>query len=514
MFTHLLHQFGRRMPPSAWLELVLQRESPFFCLFTHSRYGHRILQTAWSYFIACLPKLPEHHVTVLVVDPPGTNVVLDWDAIRNDPNLFNRIDQAVTSRSGWTAFANALRWGTFGTVKWMLDQCPDAPALLADVRCMTYTSRVRIDTSLTLSLYNDDTDALDLILGHLGNDSARIRRMLSEDCSSMAHALARVWFFYPEKAVKRFDRLLAVCSEIAESKNSILSALLAEWTARAHRRPNGGRDVFENFEENRLLRRVLELPTALHHAHAVGLFGKCTRVDRFDRFITDLFGKYRMFAPVDAYVACVCDDNMSLDHLLAFESNASVRPNLAGAQRNSAELVSAWATRPAPQLEHFLTRAKTDWHLNLYHVLSPAYPLHSPPRQEHWPWYTFLRNGMVPLVMYHPQYLYNARTTPLPGFLTRMLKAFRMLRRCVQRRWRSIRTTCPLHRCHRRMRFMIQCRPPTRISVSISLGTTPNLRTCPEQSGGGAKYAECFVKQPDGNGTNSLPLPLLEIRSC
>lgn len=456
----LLQQFDTHMSKVAWLQLFTYttRRHSFANLLVCTYQGERLLDYVWS-------RLQEA-VAVLDFDDNGEYELVSADELRCvrltrdvcacPRKLFQILEALTKSHRGWTALANALRWGTTPVVKWLVDHGADT-----SVSC---ESRDMHHNTLSLACYNGRSAVLKYVLTQF--PSWILEPWLLVAYEDIVAALTR--YTLPRWAsVERFQWVLDIYTSVytdvnhetmdnlsrleATFKTKLIRAVVAQLNTveassqqRDHPREMLPSIQFMGYEKpvallHPLLQSALRVPGMLQANAYADLFVRCRSRAQFEVLYTHL-------GLNDA--AHVCNLNSLYDMLVQQLMVPSCRmshaclhvmeqcPVFRQEMRNCTnsmvriQLTSSWARHSAPLFEAYLKRARTEWRWNLSYDLNLiGWTISSRDPQRVRKWHALLSWGHYPLVAKTPDQVYQ-----------HLAKTYRVFRRALLMRGRALQT--------------------------------------------------------------------------
>ena len=469
MFGHLLQKFDECHRPEQWLELLTSMPDsiPFLTLFVHNPHAHELLDIVLQKTNTALDALPEEHTTHIL----SSSTDLQWSLYSRD-KLFHTIDSVCENTKGWTTFANALRWGNWQTVKWMLNH-GDNKEMLEKLVCKlnvrtvgTIGTSYRNDNALTLSLYNPDEDIYEHIFQYANEANYSEEWILQDDGVSIITALSRLFFFHPQLASDRFDRLLSACDALASKKNTMIIAFANEWHDHylVHQKKEHTRAEFASFVDNPLMQRLLQLPCEYTKYSVTTLLTHCDDDEQFDAILENIHTTSTTLIK-DVYLCMGMNHDASLEQLLKIEKLDVFRKLMANTQTDVHHFYLMWSAFPEEVFIDFVHRMRNEWYQPSRRVMPADYTFYSGTHMQtsprsgsvHLMWRTWLVAGLLPPYMYSKNH-----TTPVPVALQKMLQAHRLLRRYLRRQYRTRYANKPLHHQRKKLRFMVKCRALTK----------------------------------------------------
>lgn len=467
MFSHLLDKFEQHMQIQDWCPLLLHSEMFFFKFFVRSPKCLELLQRVWTYLIHSIESSsPTDTITIMsrYCNYEYTISYRELLDLHHNKLLFYKLNDSCNKNCRkWSFFANVLRWCNYPTTKWIMQQCNDEQ-ILYDTLCVSSSAEERFDNPITLALYNIDSRILDRIINTLQEkerEDLLCEWILMGDGTSVITSLVRLSLFYPRQAPIRFLRMLKLCSTLHIHKSKLVETLIQEW--HYHRNINTdfsrSHNQFESFASNELLNQLLELPFALESKSLCGLLSQCENENVFKKTINVAFSKYQLIHPIDAYIELIKDRSVPIRHILAFEQHPEMQTQLKSFPKQQSQIILHWLIRDEnPEFDFFMNRAKHQWLWNMHKMFSTNitdlyvnatnYEIQY---LKYYEWYTIVCNGLLPLCVF-----YTSHNTQF-DFLYTMLKAFRLVRRCLQRRFKLLRRS--ISRSRKRLHFMIKCQP-------------------------------------------------------
>ena len=465
MFMSLLKLFDMCMPAQAWCELLTQVSNvPILQMCMHTKYANKIYTQMLFYLRRAIQSLPDTFTTVIVNSTDNEPTTIEWSSIEQEKDFFLIVDSLLVSSQGWTSFANALRWGNRECVQWMLEQCKeDDKSFLLNTLCKTSSHPSRYDNPLTLAMYNPDLSILHLVV-HAVNDDKQLHDWCCQcECRSIIIALARVSFFHTNEQVKqRWKLITTLYPSISTYKSEMVEAFLNEW--HEHTRIFDQLDhekKWNELEESFLFREIMRLPCPLDVLSAqYALTSVRVEWSAFHHRMKTILKYGGMKDVIGTYIALVSTECVCLPHLYAFESYDVFKNALVHTNTSLYKMVFAWSQRSMNELNYFVKKLAERWNQNIHAILPPDYSYyactdhciytHESRLKEQWG--VWLDYGLLPLIMYR-----SNSTLSVPNILNLTLKAYRMLRRCLQRRWKKLHTSTPLYINHKKIMFMVRC---------------------------------------------------------
>lgn len=466
MFSHVLDVFEARMDVRNWCSLVLYGEVLFLQLFVRSSFCYTLTQRVWAYFIQSIEAnnaaTPEDTITYFSYDREYEIPYSTLFTLHQNKTLLTTLNVRFTDKKKWTFVANVIRWCDFKMVEWVRQESDSQMITDSDIYCVSGCTK-RQDNPLTLSLYNTDSRILNYIISALQTDKKddTLRDWISaQSGTSMITALVRLSLFHPQQAHERFAQMYALCPQLLTYKSNLINIVVEEWSCHLHMDTPFSRshNPFESFASNTLLTTLFELPYQLKAKSMCGILANCENETVFTHTLQTAFTHYRLVEPIDAYLEFVENRNFPHSYLVAFETHPEMETRLRSMRTHQTLVIHHWLIRSDPtEFDAFLYRAKHKWRWNVHKIVSSdlknlmvegtQYNVCNLMYDE---WYSLISNGLLPLCVYHP---YVSRLT----FLQRMLSAFRLMRRCLQRRFKRLRAHTT--RSRKRLHFIIKCQP-------------------------------------------------------
>ena len=460
MLRLLLVAFDARMPKSAWLHLFTYtvREHSFANLLVYTHKGAALLEYAWTKVCEAAADIRDVYVLESVDELRDVRLTPELCA---DPKRFFRTLEALTKNAvGWTALANALRWGSAPVVKWLVEHG-------ADINVLCTTGDATHNT-LSLACYNQNERVLTYLLElhHLG---AWLLHWLLGGARDIVSALTR--YTVPEHvSLSRFRRVVAIHTRMHalvaydhyEDPSDILSRKIAGF------KTNLMRIVADQLHQREYVHTTDARAASRPPPTPRVLFGQRTPVfvHPMIQVVLDMSGTLDADTVVDLFVQCKtraeCEALYhhvgmadvartrrlhSLYELLVYEARQPRRcempveclrvmeecPVFVREMRTSASMArirvtSAWVLHPMPLFEAFLERARNEWHWYLGYDLNHLidwYPSKSDAQYAE-KWYLLLSRGHYPLL-----------ASLRDGVYQRTAKALRCVQRYVRRRVRK-----------------------------------------------------------------------------
>jgi len=467
----------QHLSPSGWCHMLVHwfssHQTESFCvlsrLMCNTTSSRSVLHLFDSTTRRCIEKVPPGLVSKSIV-LPGVIRKVNWDEVceRGADWWFRIANRELVTLRRWSLFANAIRWGDVGVVDWCILKGCSARDI---VQCRSTRTMAR-DNPITLAISNRDNRVLQRILRALDQnsidsktgrlDARLVHRWFEEDqCFTLATALGRICHTRHRHALNKFRAVFQYAPEaILRHKGVLVAQLLHTWSTRAERHPClatcPANCMPSRVWNHPVIRMLLELPSPIRGAHLPAVFVGNTHMlqTMTPRDCAALVG--RLFCSYGMVRAHELVHELSATSPLAFGDDLlvsvvthphvsnSMRGLLSSTQRNA--IVMSWAGRHIQTLLKLLRVARDDWQWMTRHTLPAEYPLY----YEHTPaqlpkrirnlykltrnnstntrlppvWDTLLREGMVPLVF---------NSTELPGNLSTHLKAYRLIRRALQR---------------------------------------------------------------------------------
>lgn len=468
---HLMKIFHERHDPTEWLELLVQShyEISFLTLFIHSKHATQIFDTLWSYTNDVLDVIPDDYTTHI----QSLNIDFQWKSIARSRLLFI-IDELCANSSGWTAFANALRWGKHETVVWILHHCLDNE-LIANLEVRTSSSPSRVDNALTLALFNPEPEVYKQILQRDEINSDQIQKwIVQQDGTPFITALTRLFFFHPLRAVERFKHLLTHCPSLTKHKNNMLMVFHDAW-CNHYNIPSDSEAELDTqisqhdcFLDCPLLNELLDIKHPCVKEPIVALLLRCTNDEHFQSFLhrhCDSPSSPTLIKEV--YLNLVSQKCVKMERLEWIEELGTFREMMASTIPDVHRFYLAWSTRSADVFNAFVQRMIHKWHQPAHRVMPCNYSFYTHTHmhiteqrlsQENQPvlakWRLWLSMGLVPLCMYSEH-----NWPDVPHTLQKMLKAHRLIRRMLKRKSNRMLATRDVHHQRKKMRFMVRCNP-------------------------------------------------------
>lgn len=465
MCLHLMHIFREQREPSEWLELLTQchSEISFLTLFVvYSKYSHELLEKIWSITNEVLDVIPDDYCTH--VRP--LNIELRWKSISRARLLFI-VDELCANNQGWTTFANSLRWGTTETAQFMLRHCHDNE-LITQLEVHTSALPTRVDNALTLALYNPDNQMYLMLLQREQENIQQIQKwIMLQDGKPLLTALTRLSFFHPQLAVERFQHMLSLCKPLATLKNEMLTVYESAWCNHYQLY-----DTFRNQEDKELTvdnTLFQELMNIDHPCNVKVIVSFLTRLshsdtDQFHCFLERFSNTFTVQFIKDVYLALVEQHIVKVDMLQSLENLPVFRELMASTLLDVHRFYMAWSKHSETDFKEFVQRMISVWQQPVHHVMPANYTFYS---QSHMhiveghgeyksmqKWKLWMSFGMLPLCMYTEK-----QWSSIPLGLQKMLKAYRLLRKTVQRKLKILRSKQSVYQQRKKMRFMVRCSP-------------------------------------------------------
>lgn len=460
IFELLLHTAHERLDAAEWLELIATTtNNSFLSLFMHCEQAATLLDIIHQHTIQAMEAVPADHITCFEM----RNVQFHWSGFAKD-SVLNVVDALSANINGWTAFANALRWGVLPSVRWFLDRCPNDEFLTGSMR--TAGMPARRDNALSLALYNPEPKIYKQLLRFMETKKKEVTKWVLQDNGKLVSiALTRLSFFHPQEALTRFLHLFTLCPDLCEKKNELLEAFVNEWYNHyAWHNSSSWNEAESLTRDHPILDRLLSLPQHITNANAVTILLRSSKGSAFRDFVNYIFTTNTSTDFVkDVYIDLVhqsgCD---SEECLMAVEAVSSFKTMMRTTQPDAYRFYMAWSKHSVDEFKSFHDRMKHLWHQPHRLVMPANYSYYActhmriHPHCETVPdmWRTWISLGLVPLFFVH-----KMNWSHTPTLLHQTLKVLRFLRRCLQRKYR-----CAHHRqqdLHQRkkMRFMVKCNP-------------------------------------------------------
>lgn len=469
MCLHLLNVFERTMEDVQWCSLVLDMNTCFMNMFVRLPHCHVLIEKIWMHFVKSIDTQPQddYVYTDSITSLYTTDFTYGMLSKKHtEQSLLVLYNEMFQNDQQWTFIANVIRWGTYEALKWVLSQCKNYDVLY-EMECKTLSMNTRYDNPISLALYNKDSRVLKSIVDILEKNNRKhlTERWIAQDeGKSVMTAIVRLSLFYPQQAKLRCLRLFQQCPELVLHKNCMIHTLVNEWNNHFyvnHPEPPFV-NPFDTFENDAILQFLLKLPTQVEIRHLCSLLQYCENENAFKRWIHQAFIEYNIIHPIDAYVEWVENPTMPTQYIYAYEQHPAVRQLLVSNvyQKN---IVLKWLIRNhSDEFDTFLHRAKHQWRWTTEKMFPPDISkiffedthnnIQYLQKKE---WYTLLKYGLLPLCLYHPTH------NNTYSFLHAMTKAFRVIRRRVQRQFKHLRANTNNQR--KRIHFMIKCQPKTPI---------------------------------------------------
>lgn len=472
MFHHLLQTFDDCHEPEQWLELItfMPETTPFLTLFVHSPHAHELLDIVLQKTNTALDALPEDHTTYIL----SSNITLKWSLYSRD-GLFHTIDSFCENQNGWTTFANALRWGNWQTVEWMLNHFGDKELLenmVHHLNVRTSSKPHRNDNALTLALYNPDNFIYEQIIRYADEFYCSDDWTLQDDGVSVITALSRLFFFHPQQSLERFEHLLSTYAALATKKNEMMVAFTNEWHDHhmLHRKTERTSTGVVPIVDNPLMQQLIQLPCAYTKESIVTMLTNCENEEQFDAFLRNITTTSTALIK-EVYLCMGMNHDTSAKQLLKIEKLDVFQKLMANTQTDAHRFYLLWSSFADEVFHNFVLRMKHEWHQPFRHVMPADYTFYTDTHMNTYSsqqsdsipsmWRTWLVAGMLPHYMYSGNHW-----TTVPVTLQKMLKAVRLLRRYLRRQYRTRYANKPLHHQRKKIRFMVKCRAMATMGAS------------------------------------------------
>ena len=464
MFMSLLKIFDICMPSQAWCELLTNvSDVPILQMCMHTKYANKLYTQILFYLRKAIQSLPDTFTSVIVSSTDNEQTTIEWSSIEQEKDFFLIVDSLLMSSQGWTSFANALRWGNRECVQWMFEQCKeDDKSFLLNTLCKTSSNPTRYDNPLTLAMYNPDLSILHSLIYTVNDDKQLHDWCCQCECRSIITALARVSFFHTKQQVKqRWELITTIHPSIKTYKSVMVEAFLDEWHQHTRVSYPGYEYNWNELEETFLFQEIMQLSYPLDvPAAQYALTSVSSGWSAFHRRFKTILKYGGMEDVIGTYNALVSTECVCLPHLFAFESYDVFKHALIHTNAQLYKMVFAWSQRPMKDLRYFIIRLTDRLNQNIHAILPSDYSYYActdyciyadeNPLKEQWS--IWLKYGLMPLIMYR-----SNSTTSVPNILNITLKAYRMLRRCLQRRWKKLHASKPLYINHKKLMFMVRC---------------------------------------------------------
>ena len=470
-FTHVLNAFDTHMNIRDWTSLLLESYGCFFNIFVRSPYCLTLFKRVCSYLIQSLQELPpEYSISITTADEmEHTFTSQELLELYENNLLFHKINHLFKDRHRWSFFANVLRWCDYSTMQWILQRCEPLD-IMYDTMYITSNNGERVDNPLTLSLYNIDSQLFHYIIDLFESNKQHdilCEWLLANESISFITALVRLSFFHPQQAAQRFFQMNELCNTLYTHKNQMISTLVLEWNYHnnIHRDCSDVVNPFDTLTTNALLNQLFELPYQLEGKQLYGILAQCKNEDDFNEVIQNAFSTYQLVQPIDTYIALVQDRCIPIQYIQALEEHPKmfeIMKSIPSRPREQQAIILSWLDRDdMPEYYAFIHRAKHRWMWNLDKLFSSnlstfnsynSYGLNNILyRMEFYKWYALACDGLLPLCVYHPTHNDEFMS------LHTMLKAFRLIRKCLRNTFQSLRHTTTNTR--KRLHFIIKCQP-------------------------------------------------------
>lgn len=464
MLRVLFDQFDALMAPVDWLHLFVYTETThsFVHLLAMTYKGEDLLQHVWTR-VSQTAQTNIGATLCLQVDDEERQMYLTPELVRDSTNLFRAFEHLTTTKHGWTALTNALRWGTRAVVVWLLDH----GATLQNT-CFTGDA---LHTPLSLACYNSHASVLRLLLDR-EDPKTSLQPWFILSYKDIVAALLR--HTLPASAcTERFRSILevsvsphsyslktCVVRTITEHLNALQPAPEADG-ARATRHPPLA--TFEPlgpltsyFVLHPMLHLALRLPGKVKSMACHSLLMLCHTYQQFQCMYDELRDLYGMHQLDMVYRTLVVQGGQPFSRPWSFVQHLERCPRFRHEMRCCTDsatrriIASAWAQHSACQYDAFLRRARSDWQWYLAaDVTDTTCMVRFDDVQRGQKWYNLLASGQYPLVSSRHDCDYQ-----------RTAKAFRLLRRVVRRRARQAKRAA-LH-ARGRVHWELRCALPTR----------------------------------------------------
>jgi len=240
----------------------------------------------------------------------------------------------------------------------------------------------------------------------------------------------------------------------------MIFTLIQEWNLHIHLHTECSRSYnpFVSLVSNKLLTQLLEIPYPLEGKSLQGVLSQCETEDVFNDTVHNAFTKYQLIHPIDVYYDLIADRSVPISYILSFEHYPEMQKLLHSVSKQRTHIILHWLERgEQAEFDNFIYRAKHIWLWNMHNVFSPNLSEFNREickmrcQLGYSDWFTLVSNGLIPLCVFHTS------NNAYYDFLHEILKAFRLVRRHLQRRFKLLRhyTTKTLKRMH----FMIKCNP-------------------------------------------------------
>lgn len=457
----LLEAFDARMPKFAWLHLFTYsvREHSFANLLVYTYKGAALLEYAWMK--VCEAAADIRDVYVLDSVDELRNVRLTPEVCADPKRFFRTLEALTKNAAGWTALANALRWGSAPVVKWLVEHGADL-----DVSCTTGDAT---HNTLSLACYNQNDHVLTYLLEH-EQLSAWLVHWLMGGYHDIVSALTR--YTMPEHvSLSRFRRVVAIHTRmhalvaydhyedpsyelsrtVAGFKTKMMRVVTDQLYQREYVHTTDARAASRPAPTPRVLfgqrtpvflhpmiQAVLNMSGTLDADTVVDLFVQCrTRAECEALYhylgMADVARTKHLHSLYELLVQALrqprCE--MPIECLQVLEEcPVFVREMRTSASMARIRVTSAWVVHPMPLFEAFLDRARNEWQWYLGYDLNHLIEWYPSKYDTHYAgkWYALLSRRHYPLCASLRDNVYQ-----------RTAKAFRCMRRYVRMRVRKFK---------------------------------------------------------------------------
>lgn len=513
----LLRQCRAFTTDEAWCDMLVAadaRTSVLTVLLCTSG-AHTIMNLVDTWTRETLARLSPTHTTPVYQWSTNMQADVKWSVLCANPaQWFVQVNTWMENTSGWTPFANALRWGTVQSVTWCLAH---GASICAVPNCLTHTLNT-VDNSLTLALSNGDIGVWHVFLAQVDRSwsSAHVRTLVRKWAThnhgeSLAMALGRQSFNNRHTStVQKLKMLLPyVHDEVLACKGTVVCHILSAWehyaasyTYRSFH-PHVGTPwthpvvsavlLWDAPLSSACVRTLLKLvcrdeQRESETSETLETLGRAgvehPPPSEWESFLNMLYDRCQLHSPHHAlqYLLERETEDVSERQLQVFLTHPATAKHMRGAldvAQRTALLLTA-GKRSDATIRRFLRTAQDMWGWRLVETLPRRFEAFVNISHRHARgftpsigntarlpalWWWLLVEGALPLV------ICDAHKLPC---LARHLRAFRLLRRCVQRRMRERRADVWFAHC--KLWTELEC---TRVSVGVEVASRGGASASP-----------------------------------
>ena len=461
MLRLLLQQFDAQMPKEAWLRLFTYscRDHSFVHLLVCSYSGEALLDYVWTRVCEAAADIDDVY-TLNTVDERRC-VRLTSDVCACPKRLFRTLEALTKSVTGWTALANALRWGTAPVVKWLIDHGADT-----SVTCETRDTHHNV---LSLACYNRHKAVLKYVLQRF--PLWCLEPWLLMAYQDIVRALTR--YTLPlHSGVERFKWVTNACVRNpnrggnheakdtlsrmkATFKTDLVEAVMEQLDTLEHKAVVDEQAKSHHYQAvpcvqdvgsrspavimHPMLQLALKLPGILDAKVCADLFVRCHSRPTFHALYTRLgmsdasrTRNLAMLYDLLVHQMCSPESQTPLACLDVMEQCPAFRQEMRNCTNSMVriQITSSWARHLAPLFEAYLERARKEWRWNLSYDLNLiGWTLSSRDPQRVRKWHALLSWGHYPLLSRTRDQVYQ-----------HLAKTYRVLRRALWMRGRALQT--------------------------------------------------------------------------